>query len=72
MDREVQERFERIEMTLALVAESQLRLQQTVGGLAESIGHYIDASEARIGRIEANLDALIRAITAEHGNGRSQ
>jgi hypothetical protein len=32
----------------------------------------VDAASARTTRLEDNLDALIRAITAEHSNGKSQ
>jgi septal ring factor EnvC (AmiA/AmiB activator) len=104
MEREVAERFERIEadiaasarmlavvaqshaglqQTLAAVAEStdarmrqaaqsQERLQGMIEGLVESIGRYVDASDARMKRMEENLDTLIRAITAEHTNGHNR
>jgi hypothetical protein len=32
---------------------------------------YIDATDTRMRRLEDDLSALIRAITAEHGNGKS-
>jgi hypothetical protein len=79
-------RFEAIERTLQVVAdsmvvtqgllktvaESQARTHETVTGMAESISHYVDAADARMKRIEENLDGLIRAITAEHTNGKSK
>jgi hypothetical protein len=65
------ERFERIETNLEKVTLSQLRTQDAIGGLVESIGRYVDASEARLKRLEENLDGLIRAIAAEHTNGKS-
>jgi N-acetylglucosamine kinase-like BadF-type ATPase len=79
-----EERFERIEGSLEAMAggwlqiqallktllESQSRNQATLGGLMESIDRYVDAADARMKRIEENLDALIRAITAEHSNGK--
>jgi len=32
----------------------------------------VDAADARMKRLEENLDGLIRAITAEHQNGKSK
>ena len=66
------ERFEPIETNLEKVTLSQLRTQDSIGGLVESIGRYVDAGEARLKRLEENLDGLIRAITAEHSNGKSR
>ena len=40
--------------------------------MAASIGKYVDDAEARTKRLEENLDALIRAIAAEHSNGKSK
>jgi hypothetical protein len=40
------------------------RSQEAISGLVKSIGGY-DAADARMKRIEENLDGLIRAITAE-------
>jgi hypothetical protein len=68
------------------LAESQLALQAAIGGLieaqtrnqdtlrvlTESVSQYVSAADARMTRIETNLDGLIRAITAEHTNGKSQ
>ena len=81
-----EDRFQRIEGTLQAVAESQISLQTAMRGLieaqtrnqeslrvlTESIGQYVVAADARMTRIETNLDGLIRAITAEHSNGKSQ
>ena len=39
-------------------------------GLTESIAQYVAAADARMKRIEENLDGLIRAITREHTNGK--
>jgi hypothetical protein len=52
------------------LVESQGRTQETISGFSESLGRYVDAADARMKRIEENLDGLIRAITAEHGNGK--
>jgi hypothetical protein len=74
-----EDRFQRIEGSLQAVAEAlrglieaQTRGQETLRILTESIGQYVGAADARMTRIEANLDGLIRAITAEHSNGKSQ
>ncbi len=73
-----EERFERIEngwlqiqTALKSVIDSQARTNETIGELAASIGHYVDAADARMRRLEENLDGLIRAITAEHSNGKT-
>jgi hypothetical protein len=72
-----EERFERIETDLAgitgilrTVAEIQRRQAESLSQITESISRYVDHSDARLKRIEENLDRLIRAITAEHGNGK--
>jgi len=36
----------------------------------QTIGAYVESSDARMKRVEDNLDGLIRAITAEHTNGK--
>ncbi len=55
---------------LKSVAEAQLHTQTMLGEMAQSVTRYVDSADARMKRIEANLDALIRAITAEHSNGK--
>jgi hypothetical protein len=40
--------------------------------LTDAIAKYTEASDQRMTRMEANLEALIRAITAEHSNGKGQ
>ena len=40
--------------------------------LTESVTRYTDAADARMRRIEENLDGLIRAIAAEHTNGKTK
>jgi len=37
-----------------------------------AIARYVEAADARMKRIEENLDALIRAITSEHANGKGR
>ncbi|MGA2144990.1 MAG: hypothetical protein ABSH49_08505 [Bryobacteraceae bacterium] len=75
----MEERLEQIEngwldiqQALKAVIQVQTNTNQTITGLAESIGQYVGAAHARTRRLEDNLDALIRAITAEHSNGKSQ
>jgi hypothetical protein len=79
-----EERFERIEAGMQRLVELQEINQKTLGTLVASISGYVDssnafvqssnayvqASNARMLQMEANLDALIRAITLEHGNGK--
>jgi hypothetical protein len=92
-----EERFEKIERDLAVVAHVHSLNQQTLSDLMKTVGGYIDSSPARMTRIEDalaqtndlvarfvqsayirmrriedNLDALIRAITAEHTNGKKR
>jgi hypothetical protein len=65
-----EERFERIENALVGVAEAQHRQADTLSGLMQTIGSYMTSADTRMKRIEENLDVLIRAITAEHRNGK--
>lgn len=51
---------------------AQTRLTETVSGLAASVDKYVNAAQTRMAQMEANLDNLIRIITAEHKNGKSQ
>ena len=74
-----EERLDRIEngwleiqQALKAVTQSQINTSEKIGSLIESIGKYVDSASARTSRLEENLDALIRAITAEHSNGKSQ
>jgi hypothetical protein len=78
--------FAAIATTLQALADAQLRTQAATEGLvqaqthtqeaiasmATSIGKYVDAADARMKRLEENLDGLIRAITAEHSNGKTK
>jgi hypothetical protein len=79
-----EERFERIERDLAAAAALSVRNEQAIQGLhghiaaladatkllGDRVAEYVAASDARMRQMEANLDALIRIITAEHSNGR--
>ncbi len=65
-----EERFERIDATLLRVAEMQERQAVALIELTGAISRHVDLADARMQQIEANLDGLIRAITAEHTNGK--
>ena len=65
MDEEIRELFR-------ILVEGQIRTDKSVNELAVTVMRYVDAADARMRRIEENLDGLIRAITLEHGNGRVQ
>jgi len=54
------------------LVKAQTHTQEAIADMAASMGKYVDAAEARTKRLEENLDALIRAITAEHSNGKSK
>jgi hypothetical protein len=79
-----EERFERIEAGIErfeagierLIALQEIN-QKSLGSLIASVNTYVDSSNAyvvesreRTKRLEENLDALIRAITLEHSNGK--
>lgn len=62
-----EERFERIEADLAgatailrVVAASQERQGESLSQLTETITRYVDSADARMKRIEENLDGLLR------------
>jgi hypothetical protein len=73
-----EERLERIENgwldiqeALKLTIATGTRTNETIASMAQSVAHYADATDARMRRLEENLDRLIRAITAEHSTGKS-
>jgi hypothetical protein len=53
------------------LVESHTLSQKSLATLTASIAGYVDESNARVKRLEENLDALIRAITSEHSNGKT-
>jgi len=81
-----EQRFERIEAelegvnaTLRTVADIQERQTAVMSELTGKISHLTDAfirqSEAadlRMTRVEESLEGLIRAITADHSNGKGK
>jgi len=67
-----EERFERIEKVLAGTVEAQRIQVETLSQLIHTIGACIESSNARMKRIEDNLDGLIRAMSAEHTKRKSK
>jgi hypothetical protein len=53
-----------------VLLEGQIRTDRSVNELAVTVTKYVEASDARMRRLEDNLDGLIRAITSEHSNGK--
>ncbi|MBZ5624643.1 MAG: hypothetical protein LAQ69_38965 [Acidobacteriia bacterium] len=60
------------EQRMDAAEERAARIDESVVRVNKSIADYMDASNARMKRLEENLDALIRAITAEHSNGKGK
>jgi hypothetical protein len=54
-----------------VLIEGQIRTDKSVNGLAVTVNRYVDSADARMRRIEDNLDGLIRAIAREHANGEA-
>jgi hypothetical protein len=52
--------------------EARAAADRSITTLNESIARYIDSADAGRKRIEASLDALLRAIAAEHSNGKGK
>jgi hypothetical protein len=52
------------------LVEGQMRTDKSVNELAVTMTRYVDTADARMTRIEENVDGLIRAISSEHSNGR--
>jgi hypothetical protein len=44
--------------------------REAINSLGGTVDRYVQAADARMRRIEENLDGLIRAITREHSNGK--
>jgi len=67
-----EERFDRIDGILLRVAEGLERLTGLHAKTEEKLAAYIEAGNERMKQMEANLDALIRVITADHSNGKGK
>ena len=59
-----------IQQALRAVIQAQINTNERIGTIAGAFSQFVDAANARTSRLEDNLDALIRAITAEHSNGK--
>jgi len=77
VDREVEERFDRIERLLTGVVQVQDAISKNMMSLSGVLELHIRESiergkqfDERMTRMEQNLDLLIRAITADHSNGK--
>jgi hypothetical protein len=53
-----------------LIGKSHDELTASHLRLESAATRYIEASDARMKRLEENLDGLITAITQEHSNGK--
>ena len=68
---EGQRQTDKIVGNLATVVESNSNaMRDAIDRLALTVDKYAQAADARMRRIEENLDGLIRAITSEHSNGK--
>jgi hypothetical protein len=61
---------ERQMVTMRDLTGALSHLTDRVTNLTESIALQANAADLRMKRIEENLDGLIRAITADHSNGK--
>jgi uncharacterized iron-regulated protein len=80
-----EERFTRIEANLQaasealkLTIEAHTRTEEAMADMSRSItkyaeaaSQYVESANTRMQILEKNMDALIRAITSEHGNGKT-
>lgn len=62
---------EEIRELVRTLVEGQIRTDKSVNGPAVIVSRYVDPANARMMRIEENLDGLIRAITREHNYGKA-
>ncbi len=62
----------RTDTALKAITDSQANLQTLLTILTQSANKYIDDADARMRRIEENLDGLTRTIAVEHRNGKTQ
>lgn len=68
----IDERLEVLAEKQIALTEQQTITSQSIASLAETVSKYVTASDARMRRIEENLDGLIQAITREHSNGKAK
>lgn len=67
----IEKSHERFEAGRERLEAAHLRTEASIADLASSVARYIESCDARTKRLEENLDALIRAITREHSNGKA-
>jgi hypothetical protein len=63
-------RVARIEEAHVRIEEAHARTEDAIANLAINADKYVATADARMKRIEENLDGLIRAIAREHTNGK--
>jgi hypothetical protein len=63
MDAEIKELFQ-------VLIEGQILTDKSLRTLTENVDKFVTSCDARVKRLEENLDGLIRAITREHTNGK--
>ena len=56
----------------SLLEAAHQRIEASHESLEAAIRQYVEVADARMRRIEDNLDGLIRAITSEHTNGKGR
>ena len=71
IDPELKELFTLLAERQIALSEQQTETSKSIASLAETVSKYVSASDARMVRLEENLDGLIRAITSEHSNGKA-
>ena len=59
-----------IKALITVLLDSQIHTNKAIADLTATVDRYVTAADARMRRIEENLDGLIRAITSEHSNGK--
>ena len=65
-----EEALERLLRTMGKLATAQELLQASLGVLIQSVSLFVQSSEESRKRLEASMEALIRAITTERSNGK--
>jgi hypothetical protein len=71
VDFEIEERFDQIGKALSTIVQTQEVMSRNLLSLAAVLEGHTKESDVRMTRIEHNLDLLIRAIPAEHTNGKN-
>jgi hypothetical protein len=64
MDNDIKELF-------TVLLQEQAATARSIGDLAVTVNQYVASADTRLRNLEASLDALIKAITSEHKNGKA-